>query len=1109
MLEKTAASLEPCGLQRVLPSARKSFRSRRQLHTAFWQHGAADVEITSAWQVLMHGVFDPNLDAASSSTGTNVDPRHPALRASTFLLDFLYPTGSLAFLRRFSPVPSDRHDINRPVSTFARVSPRLYSSSASASPTEAAQTEAGNISKEHQENHVEELKRLLLLDDPEDADQLWHQYTSLEDAAKQQYLDQVLVFLSRTKRATDSWKISELFQQIEPSQWDGSLFVAGLEAELILQNTEQAKVIFEKGLENSTMDQSSLVDAFDLMLAAALRSSSKDLVYSIWRIHDKITARLDLDAIPQDLHRVGSVSRLGDIAIELGAQLKKARSLSGVTSLKKLLVRCALEVCPDGQVLTLLRMTNDPDAYERFIRRSSNSPKTRKFLLTQVYKLYRDLPQSCPSQDALHVVFRAYQGMLQPQDKFPGMEMLWGDWFTFHQTPSKRAYQMNLGFYASTGDKKQVYKLWQDYIKTHGEIHVQKGGDTFAHLLQVHAVRGEPLEAQKIFDEISTRFRLEPNRHCWCILLNAYAKAGDYEGAIATFEKLHESLGGLDRVSVGTLMYMAAERGDLGFTIDIYRRARRENIPTNDTAILGSLVEAYCQNDLFREAEDLCARAAMKGLREPRLWNRILNAFALRRNLVGINRLLNRMTDMDVPYNEYTYQELLTGLSLCRQPQHALHLLAVAVKDGAFEVNEGHFHTVMGAFIKTGEGDLAVRMHKMMQKTGFQESADSLVSLMTAFNQWSHLPHKRRAGHSQQTLLGAALRRFYKVYGIRHAEMSPSDPSRSPTQSYTPSSLLQQDVKAYHFSRIVYLCTQMRDFAKVEELVRLYRYVAYGDANSSEPLPIQMLNSIMWADVSEKRYEALQRTWDTAFALAQKGGLSAEWVAGFTNSKKISTRFRYILNDGIKAMQTMYIEQGDGVSLQRLFAKVRSAGFEIDSKNWNLHIQGLIQCHLYKEAFDACEKWLMPNWTGWASARRGAPMKNLIPLDLRRKGSWPRYLRPVSHTLYYLAKGYSELDKMAPWSAETSQIMKRIRADCPRCYRAIISMRSNGSPLEQQILGDDTPLPADEDNQEYAMYPDEGAEYDEHSGPELDGVKGADEDDLSIPGAITSLDRSS
>ncbi|KAI0158756.1 hypothetical protein BJ166DRAFT_528325 [Pestalotiopsis sp. NC0098] len=1126
MLEKTAASLEPCGLQRVLPGANKSFKSRRQLHTTFWQHGAADVELTSAWQVLMHGVFDSSLDTRPATSPTaSIDPRHPALRASTFLLDFLYPTGSLKFLRRFSPGLSDRLDLNKSVSTFARVSPRLYSSSASASKSESAQADSGTQTVEQvsaagetpessngRENHTQELERLLGLNDPEGADQLWHHYTSLDHNSKRQYIRRVIIFLSKTKRATDSWKISELFQQLEPSQWDSQTFLAGLEAELILQNNQPAQTIFEKGLENVNMGQSSLQDALDLILAAALKSSSRDLLWGTWKLYDKITARLDLDTIFRQLHRVRSLPRLGDVVLELRPYLRSARrALPGQPSLRKLLVRCAVLMCPDRQVLELLGMTNDPVAHDSFLTHSAYTPEKRKVLITQVYKIYRDLPQACPSHAALHTVFHAYKSMLRREDKLPGMEMLWADWLRFHQTPSRRAYQWYLAFYASMGDKRWVYKLWHEYIKTHGEHLIQDGGDTFAHLLQVHAVRQEASEAQRIFDEISTKFRLEPSRYCWCILLNAYAKAGDYEGAITTFRNLCDSLGSMDRVSVGTLMQMAADRGDLGFTLDLYRSARRQGVQTNDIAILGSLVEAYCQNDLFREAEDLCARAAMKGLKEPRLWNRIVHAFGLRRNLAGINKLLNRMTELEVPYNAYTYQELLMGLSLCKQSQHALHLLAVAVKDGAFEVNEGHFHTVMGAFIKTGEGDLAVEMHKLMQKSGFRESGDSLIALMTAFGQWSRLPHKRRQGHSEQTLLGTALRRFYKVYGIqRTAKGGPSHKSPAPSQPTTLGNLLQPSNAAFQFSRIVYLFTQMRDRAKVQELVRLYRYVAYGDADSTEPLPIQMLNSIMWSDVLDRNYDALQQSWNTAFALAKEGAVSAEWSAGFTNSKKISTRYRFILSEGVKAMQTMHIEQGDGLALQKLLVKVRRAGFEIDAKNWNLHVQGLIQCHLYKEAFDVCERWLMPNWTGWATARQRAPMKNAIPLDLRRKGTSPRHLRPVSHTLYHLAKGYIELDKMAPWSAETANMMARIKVDCPRCYRAISTMSRNASALEQQILGDhETPMPVDDeyDNQEYDVSADD-AKYGDDLDGKPDGARGADEDDLSVPEAVTPIEKS-
>ncbi|KAH6659815.1 hypothetical protein BKA67DRAFT_545862 [Truncatella angustata] len=1093
MLEKTAASLEPCGLQRVLPVATNSFRSRRQLHTAFWQHGAADVELSNAWQLLMHGVLDSGIDTAattpnldpnpdSNSSPSTCDVRHPALRASSFLLDFLYPTGTAAFLRRFSPVFSERLDLYTPPSTFAKVSPRLYSSSAAMQDPEThdnvavgsaakqlemaaeaarairekglSERELADIFEVEKSDHLEKLMVLLVSDNPEDADKVWFHYTSLDGHSRQLYLGQTLVFLSKTGRVTDSWKISELFSQLDSSRWDSYSFVAGLDAEMDLQNIKRAEDIFIQGLENVNIDRRSLVDAFDIMLTAALKSPSKDQLLDIWKHYDKMVARFNFEGITSLLTRVRSVPDLPDLVIKFKPYFKQEKGSKRIDSLKKLLVRRALMVCSDNQALTLLRMTNDHLAYEEFIRSSRPESNARMLLLTKIYKIYRDLPQSCPSHPVLHIIFGAYKSMRARDIKFPGMEMLWGDWHTFHKSPTAHAFKSFMAFYATAGSKSHVYALWKDY-QTRGETNIQSP-ETFTYLLQVHAVRGELLEARQIFDDISTKFRLVPNRYCWTILLNAHVQAGDYGGALKTFEKLCEALGDMDHVSVGTIMRMTADRGDLGLTVDIYRRARRHHVISGNIPILCCLIDAYCQNDLFGEAEALCVRAAGKGLKEPRLWNRVLNAYAHRRNLAGINGLLGRMTELDVPYNEYTYQELLTGLALCKQSQHALHLLAVAIQDGAFEVNEGHFHTIMGAFIKTGESDLVVKMHKLMQKCGFKESADSLVALVTAFSQWSRLPHKRRRGqHSQETLLGAALRRFYRVYGIRNADKRHPEKAQPSSQPVSADRLLRGDKQAFHFSRLIYIFTQMKDYVKVQELVDMYRYVAYGDTQSSEPLPIKILNSIMWADLFEKNYESLRQTWGMMFSMAQEGSLSPEWSERRPHTQKVSSRFRYILNDGLKVMQTMYLQQGDPVAMQKLFEEVRLAGFEVDSKNWNLHVQGLVQCHAYKEAFEICEKWLMPNWTGWAKARQRENMKNAVPLDLRRKGQWPRYLRPVSHTLYYLAKGYLELDKMAPWSGEAAKIMKDVQQDCPRCFRAISSMRRVGTNLEHEILGDD------------------------------------------------------
>ncbi|KAI0132165.1 hypothetical protein BJ170DRAFT_612741 [Xylariales sp. AK1849] len=1136
MLEKTAASLEPCSLQRMLPTATKSFRSRRQLHTAFWQHGAADVELTNAWQALMHGVFDSGFE--SEPTEPSSDTRQPALRASGFLLDFLYPNGTVAFLRRFIPVSTDRLYMYKSGQSFARVSPRLYSSSVPSPETkcdsvqgktyvvdhgrsvndmgtaaevtevndyetqnnrmprsadETAADDAIAVQMQHSRHdsdplerklttdetdevfgnsveHLEKLMKLLVVDNPEDADKVWLHYKSLDEQSRSLYLGQTLVFLSKTGRVTDSWKITELFYQMGVSRWDSYSFVAGLGAELNMQNLQKALDIFNQGLAKPDIEESSLVDALDLLLAAALKSSTMDFLRDIWKVHDQMAARFDFGGITSQLSRVASVPGLPEKVIELRLSFESKIDGVKLEALQKLLVRRALTSCADNQALALLQITNDHIAYEEFIR----NPRLRgRRIITQVYDVYRWLPQTRPGRGVLYRVFDAYAQFSRGSAMFAGMEKLWADWHRFEDKAPRRAYQKFLAFYATNGDKKTVYRLWKDYVVLYADADVIRGDDTFAHLLQVHAVRQELSEVQRIFDEISGKFKLEPNRHCWNILLNAYVKAGDYEGALAVFEQLTDSVGA-DDFSYGTLMQMAADRGDLGLTVVLYRRALSQKINIRTAAVLHSLIQAYCQNDHFSEAEDVCVRAASNGMKQPRLWNTILHAYALRRNLANINRLLTLMTDLGVAYNEFTYQQLLLGLSLCRQSQHALHLLAVAIKDNAFEVNEDHFHTLMGAFIKNGEYDVATRIFKLMQECGFAASGDSLVQLITAFSQWNRLSHTSNRGHSREFLLGSALRRFYQNYGIRNVEKRRGLENRSSSREHLPANkLLRSDPQAFQFSKMIYLFTQMKDHMKVQELLEMYRYITQGDAKSTSPLPIQMLNSIMWADLSEKRHDNVLATWKIMFDMAREGSLSAEWSDDLPHTQKVLPRYQYILSEGLKVMQTMYLEQEDLISLQKLIEEVRIAGFQIDSRNWNLYVQGLIRLKSYREAFETCEKWLMPNWTGWARVRAKENMKNKVPLDLRRKGSWPRHLRPDSHTLYHLAKGYMELDKMGPWSAEATKVLAGIKRDNPRCYRAVVSMIRANTPLEQQILGDEPPVMSAEDDIE-AMYEEDG-----------------------------------
>jgi len=1102
MLEKTAASLDHCGLQRVLPSATKPFHSSRKLHTAFWQHGAvASVEISQAWQSLMHGTLsrDGRTESKDAQKGAN-------LAASSFLLEFLYPNGAMALMRRWVAA-SDRP--NR--SSLSTAPNRLYNTTAvrfasgENTARQPTQNESATESMTEQANsgshpklvvsvdrssasldydlttqHQDALLNLLRSDNVDGADELWQHYKALPSKLATHHTSPVMGFLAKTGRLADSWKVSELFHQIKAEDWDDRIFVSGTAAEIKLQHTQHALEIFEQGISNEKLSDTSIVLVLDMLLDVSLRSSDPDLLTSVWSYFPKFSVRLDMDAIASELNLVGTVPGLAEITLNLEKSLRSTTSgidlasteNGGFDVLQKILVKRAVTTCSGDQVLPLLETTKDPAAFERFLKRSTERRQYR--LATEVYSIYRTLPASTPSSAAMHEAFKGYASLSASQKtKIDGMDQLWADWHTFHGRPSRRAYQRYLAYFAKLGDKSRVHQLWIDYVQLYADADVLMGGsDTFAHLLHVHAVLGEAAEVQRIFDDMQLKFKLKPNLYCWNILLNAYATIGDYEKAAEVFELLsieHRP----DRYSYGTMMQMAGSRGDLGYTADLYRKARGHGLRA-DAAILGSLVEAYCQNDMWSEAQDVCVRAAILGTLATRIWNKLLYYHALRRDLAKVNELLQLMADSGVSYNSFTYQHLLLALSLCRQPDHALHMLVIGLKDHIFEVTTDHFYIVMGAFVRTGDTPQVLRLSKLMEEYGFYKSSKIAFRLAEALAQWRLTPTHARSQRVEQSLLNA-LQNFRHIFEPENP--SPSMEDGQFRRSLTPSKVSERGLVTSgavenQFGTLSYLLGQLRDFTAGKDLVRLYQLV-FGEFNGEKHLlPVPLLNSIMAGNLAEGDHESVNTTWNLLFRNARKKLRSKDY-ADPAEPSKISPRYQFVLCTGLKVVLESLLVQQDGVGMQEVVRRVLAEGFHLDSKTWNYYVQALVQLDQYQPAFTACEEMLMPGWRGWFRVRAREPMPNRLPLDIRRRGSSPRYLRPITTTLYRLARGYMELDKMAPWSQPAGRLLGTIEESCPMTIRAIKSILRVHSPLEYTILGTDG-LPEHLTEEEEELASDEG-----------------------------------
>ncbi|KAI1172597.1 hypothetical protein F4777DRAFT_560897 [Nemania sp. FL0916] len=1123
MLERSVACLEPCGLRALQPH-KQALRPTRQLHTAFWQHGAADIELTAAWRALMHGPTAHSMTASSSTatrattkkrrhgtmdhsamsmgtgtgTGTGVntgtvtdadadmvmsmgtislDParRDPPLNASAFVLDFLYPAGAVSLMRRrLSPLSPRRHDRLRLRTRPSHVSPRLYNSSLPQkqpdSPSAPSQRPAVENSHTHTTDSGQGEYGLGGKDPGEatsEANTVSPQDHALHEPVRPPNSRQTVSSLSSTATGLPpvSSRIFEMLRGSHVSDWSHDMFVSAVFAGLSRATFPEALSVFERGLQVRTLDNTALIEALDLVLAFALQFPTTEFLNDIWKLYPEMTARLDFNMIAEHLRNSASVSGLAEkvlvfqnhIAERLSDPSSDETSREALQALQKLLVRLALVSCEEPHVIPLLLLSKDFFAFEDCLRGAREM--NRGNIIQDVYVMYRELPGSSPSHAALHIAFGAYTRADTPVgNMLAGVKLLWDDWHRFHGVPSRRAYQKHLGFHAAQGNKERVYSLWSEYVKRFrddpeaGIFNAKEGSKTFAHLLQVNAVNAEPEETQRIFDDMTDKFKVQPATYAWNILLNAYAKADDYDGAIATFDRLCEACGP-DTYSYGTLMQMAGSRGDLGFAVDLYRRARSTGVIIND-AILSSLVDAYCQNDLLKEAQDVCTRAAIKGVDTTRMWNKLLYYHALRRDLASINKILTVMADKDVAYNQFTYQQLLLGLALCRQSQHALHLLTVALKDNVFQVTQTHFQIVMGALLRTGEPALVRRLSLLMKEYNLPVTEEVLFRISQALGQWHNMPPAQRERRSGEQWIGGALRIFFRIYG--HKAGRETEPkTRQTSRPVEPRELLRSGREVYQFGTMMQIFAQLNNSVQVDELVQLYRHVFQDTSNHDGLLPISMLTAVIRSSHHDQQHDRVVATWELLFKQAKMAARSVG-SGGQPQPNIISPKYRYVLSGGLRVMQEMLFQAGDAGGLLDLVRVVRKAGFEIDSKNWNYHVQVLVQMKRYKEAFTICEEVLMPNWTGWYMVRAKQAMRNALPLDTRRQGSSPRHLRPTATTLYRLARAYLELDRSGPWSKEDAATLCDIESDCAQVMRAIKSMARVRSPLEDEIFGPST-----------------------------------------------------
>lgn len=1053
MLERTAGCLESGSLRRLLPGSKKPLKSRRALHSGFWNHGAIDLELSPLWAALIRGP-DPVDTSCEREQKTSTGQ-------GGMLLDFLYPAGTIRFLRQYSGWGVDRQDGRRSIAGFAKLGHRLYTSSAKDPPASDQDVEAAKCQDEAEdEGSVASLQELMGLERRSDYEEAWRQYSLLNTSEQQRLRLPLIEYFFASNRVVDAERTIELFEQLDENDKSQTVYRATIRAYLRLQNLPDAITLNGEALAKFDMPIGS-----DRLLAYMIDRSLWSHAFKTWEQFRNFQTRFP--ETPYNIHGPTFnlptlMARTFDLADYVTTRIDSLSntpegSSSELLEFASCIVKHVLfsdAVFDQSKFNRLLQVLerwglDTPDVYENALQR-----------------LLQDTNNSKPAVQLYRKVFRGKEVKLKPwvlhkllkifceHHSILGMQQVLDDFFRFYERPTQRAYQLCMREFASQGDADTVHALFDQYTsRFQAEEKLELSADEFAPLLHVHAKRGELAAVLETFNKIRDRYTLEPTLLCWNIVLNAYGRVHDTDGAFACFDQLLETTGlQPDDYTFGTMMGICSTSGDRERAFELYRLADSMSIEKS-TTMVDSLVLTYLKDEYFNEAEKVCEDCLgvkLKGSRT-RMWNYLLVAYAMRRDLQNVNRLLRRMSEAKIDYDQFTYSALMQALAMVKQPDRARAIMRDVMKEAGIRPTNFHYAVLMGGYIANGEIHKVFYVQNEMARRGVRHSASSRLLAMKA------------AAAEDQKILETGTeeqqsQRALQIFQDTVSSMDPMDVSQS-VKKGLGGMPLDVAYSSMFNSFVIFVLSQRGELETVGAVYEQYLKTLPVARRDSPPIPV--LSALMISKMRAYDFEGAQQCWDLALSSARKQGRSIQPPrASGSGSGRLPATATIVpghqldLTEILTTHMMSLAKQKKLDDIPLLVNALLEEGFLLDNGNWNHYIQLLARRYRYKLAFELCETKLMPNWTGWARIRWQAPERNRLPIEVRNLKKMPKYLRPKTHTLLYLARGYLELQSMAAESPASQIMLAELEHSCPKTIHAIRTMQRVDDALEREVLRD-------------------------------------------------------
>ncbi|MCJ1278393.1 hypothetical protein MMC21_006208 [Puttea exsequens] len=994
-----------------------------------------------AWWVLFLQSYE-NEDHRKSRSRVQVVGEKLSGALQGIFLDFLYPLQTIALIRRLRQSTTLHNEAafksrkSRNALSNIKLHSRKYTSIAEA-------VIAGeNAAKEEVQDQVQEeadikaprtakspdelrsrISELLNLGNRRYYDELWGNYQDLIESSQSlssQETVRLLQALSKSDRTQDSERCMALFESVPVVERRAIHYSHTIPAALSLEDTEAAFAMFHEAKETfgGSVGTSALMS---YTIQNELWQQAISIWHEYWRQPMLYYASPQLwtgvDELPlSDFMDLANAA--ADFALSMGEVAQNKESAAARDFANELFRRCFSR----GESNFILA-THWSMAQKAFLLNQSDSeiPSLALRQLISVntrghdhgaLRLYRDLRQR-PDYAPTKQVLDAITERVLTAKSNSGVFMVIQDWRGYFQVLPARVGVRCIHFLAENGQLEATKNLFEELRAEHGP---PKSNSMYHALLIAHKGRADTNGVVRTFESLIEEHGFEPGTQAYNIVIQTFTRAGDIDGALQWFEKLFEKNLQPNERTFSIMMTLYGERGDTLGIQELYQLSREKGLQIN-ASVVGNLVQANIYNDDLVEAERLVKESSKMKLTgiHTVMWNRLLNAHALRKNVHKVAVLQKDMQEAGIHFDSATYAALMSSLSVAKEPRSAYKILRIILPRENIRQTALHYAIVMGGFMATKQPDMILQLYKEMTRRDIAPTMGThqmLLKSAAAFDEADKNPEvtaNRRVDYT----------RAQEIFDQVVSNIDPAELASSAARRHGPPEPMNEAFTSTYFEYMILLYGKERSFDKVTELYDQFLATTskYTTRDIEAAPPIRMLSALMVAHRHANSRADIQRCWD----LALKSSISLACSANISRDEPgwVLPARRYILNLPLRqyilslsAQNPVFPE--DITILRKTIAGLHSAGYALTSSNWNLYIQVLARSANPKDhivAFSLCETHLLRHWPGWSALGHPASYRRKMHAMMRNSRLVPDYVMPEYTTFVWLARCWVEARK--------------------------------------------------------------------------------------------------